>query len=473
LVKREEYQKKYKEIIPITPKSMENCKITFPDGKEAILPILKGTQGPPMIDIRNLYQQTGYFTFDPGFFATGSCASLITYIDGDKGQLWHRGYKIEDLAEKCTFIEVCYLLLYGTLPSESELKKFEDAVVSEMLVHEQLINFYKGFKSGAHPMAIMVGVVGALSAFMHDELDVMDPKNRELAAIRLIAKMPTIAAIAFRTAAGLPIVYPKKQYNFTENFLYMMFSDPMSEWKISQEIVRAIDVICILHADHEQNASTSTVRIAGSSLANPFACVAAGIASLWGPAHGGANEAVLNMLEEIGTPDRIQLYINKAKDKNDSFRLMGFGHRVYKNFDPRAKIMQKICYDVIKVVGIENQPLLDLAVKLEQEALKDEYFISRKLYPNVDFYTGLVYKSIGMPKNMFTVMFAVARSVGWISQWQEMMSEGVIKIGRPRQLYIGPELKEIPEIKNRKEEAESKVVNITHLHDALANVKLG
>eukprot|EP00331_Platyophrya_macrostoma_P002733 CAMPEP_0176423934 /NCGR_PEP_ID=MMETSP0127-20121128/10562_1 /TAXON_ID=938130 /ORGANISM="Platyophrya macrostoma, Strain WH" /LENGTH=446 /DNA_ID=CAMNT_0017804945 /DNA_START=136 /DNA_END=1476 /DNA_ORIENTATION=+ len=444
----------------------------MPDGKEAKLPILTGTDGPSLIDIRNLYQQTGAFTFDPGFMATGSCMSNITFIDGEKGKLIHRGYNIEELCEKSSYIELCYLLLYGILPAKEELQKFEKTVVREMTVHEKLIDFYKGFKSGAHPMAIMVGVVGALSSFMHDGLDIKDPQQRELAVIRLVAKMPTLAAIAFRTACGLPIVYPKAEYSYVENLLYMMFDNPLKPWKIHPKIVRAIDVILMLHADHEQNASTSTVRIAGSSLANPFACIAAGIASLWGPAHGGANEAVLNMLEEIATTDKIPTFIQKAKDKNDPFRLMGFGHRVYKNFDPRAKIMQKICYDVVEVIGKGNQPLLELAIELEKVALEDEYFVKRKLYPNVDFYTGIVYKSIGIPKNMFTVMFAVARTIGWTSQWFEMTSEKTIKLGRPRQLFVGQKKRTVKPIEEREKVKKSKVMEVTHIYDIVQNVNL-
>jgi len=474
---REQFESKYQEFIPTIPKSEKKAKLTLPDGKEVELPIIESAEGPDVIDIRSLYQQSGYFTFDPGFFSTASCVSKITYIDGEKGELLYRGYPIEELAEKSTYIEVCYLLIYGFLPSKEELKRFEEAIIQEMLVHQKLIEFFKGFQTGAHPMAILTGVFGALSSFMHNDFDIKDPKDRELAAIRIIAKLPTIAAIAFRTANGLPIVYPQKKYGFVENFLYMMFSNPTSEWKISPSIIKAIDVICILHADHEQNASTSTVRIAGSSLANPFACIASGITSLWGPAHGGANEACINMLEEIGSVDNIPKYIEMSKDKNAPFRLIGFGHRVYKNFDPRAKIMQKICHDVVNTIGKE-EPLLELALKLESTALRDEYFVKRKLYPNVDFYTGIIYKSIGIPKNMFTVIFAMARSVGWISQWLEMMSENGIKIGRPRQLYVGHTQREFIPIEKRgksseiETEEESRVPKVNGIGDVLSSIKL-
>jgi len=469
---RQAFEEKYQEIIPTVPKAGKNAKLVLPDGREVDLPIIESANGPNVIDIRSLYQQTGYFTFDPGFFSTASCVSKITYIDGEKGELQYRGYPIEELAEKSNYVEVCYLLIYGILPTKEELVKFEEKIVQEMLVHEKLIEFFKGFKTGAHPMAILTGVFGALSAFMHNDLNIYDPKDRELAAIRIVAKLPTLAAIAFRTANGLPIVYPQKKYGFIENFLYMMFANPTTDWKISSEIVKAIDVICILHADHEQNASTSTVRIAGSSLANPFACIASGITSLWGPAHGGANEACINMLESIGSVDNIAKCIEMAKDKTHNFRLVGFGHRVYKNFDPRATIMQKICHNVINVIGKE-EPLLDLALQLEATALRDDYFIQRKLYPNVDFYTGIIYKSIGIPKNMFTVIFAMARSVGWVSQWLEMMSETGIKIGRPRQLYVGHTPREFVPIEKREPEEESRVPPLHGDDDILGSIKLG
>ncbi|KAL4450504.1 hypothetical protein ABPG74_019402 [Tetrahymena malaccensis] len=457
-------KKKIDQTIPKVNPPQEYATLTLPDGKTAKLPILKGTLGQSMIDIRNLNQQTGMFTYDPGFTATGSCASTITYIDGDKGQLLYRGYKIEDLAEHSTFIEVCYLMIYGVLPSAKELNAFEELVVSEMMVHEKIVDFYKGFQSDAHPMAIMVGVIGALSAFMHEEFDVNDPRDREHIAIKLVAKFPTLAAFAFRTASGLPLVRPKKKYNYIQNFLYMMLANPMDDdFDINPVVVEAIDTIFLLHADHEQNASSSTVRIAGSSLSNPFACVAAGIASLWGPMHGGANEAVLYMLEQIGSPDNIEKCINMAKDKTSGFRLMGFGHRVYKNFDPRSRVMQKMCYKVLEVTGKDTMPLLDIAIKLEQKALQDPYFIDRKLYPNVDFYTGLVYKALDIPVNMFTVMFAIARSIGWITQWSEMMAEGLNKIGRPRQLYVGPAVREFVKIEDRKEEGQSNILEIPKL----------
>ena len=374
--------------------------------------------------------------------------SQITYIDGEKGELLYRGYKIQDVAENCDFIETCYLLLYGELPSSEDKKKFDDAVKHEMIVHEKLISFYKGFQSGAHPMAILVGVVGALSSFMSEEVDIEDPVQREVSAIKLIAKMPMITAISFRTAMGLPIIYPRSDLTYTENFLYMMFADPMDkDWQVDKLLADVLDKILILHADHEQNASTATVRIAGSSLANPFACIAAGIASLWGPMHGGANEAVLNMLDEIKVKENIPETIQLIKDKK--FRLMGFGHRVYKNFDPRAGLMQNLCHKVVKHLGDDNDPFLALSIMLEKHALEDKYFIDRKLYPNVDYYSGIVLRSIGIPKNMFTVIFALARSIGWITQWREMISEKVIRIGRPRQLFVGQKERKFLKINER------------------------
>jgi len=440
----------YKDLVPTAPESKEVCKVTFPDGKIIELPILLGTLGPPMIDVRNLYGKSGYFTFDPGFTNTGSCVSQITYIDGEKGELLYRGYKIQDIAENCDFIETCYLLLYGELPSVEDKKKFDDEIKHEMLVHDKLISFYKGFQSGAHPMAILVGVVGALSSFMYDGLDIEDPIQREYAAIKLIAKMPMIAAISFRTAMGLPIIYPRNDLTYTENFLYMMFADPMDkDWQVDKLLADVLDKILILHADHEQNASTATVRIAGSSLANPFACIAAGIASLWGPMHGGANEAVLNMLDEIQIKENIPSTIDLIKDKK--FRLMGFGHRVYKNFDPRAGIMRTLCHKVLKHIGSEDDQFLELSMELEKCALEDKYFVDRKLYPNVDYYSGIVLKAIGIPKDMFTVIFALARSIGWISQWREMISEKMIKIGRPRQLYVGQKERKFMNIADRKD----------------------
>jgi len=452
---KEKVEKIQKDLTPNIPKSTEKCKLTLPDGKEVELPVLHGKAGPPMIDIRNLYSLTGYFTFDPGYTCTGSCVSEITFIDGEKGELLYRGHKIQDIAINCDFVDVCYLLLYGTLPSDKDKKSFDETMKNEMLVHEQLINFYKGFQAGAHPMAIMVGVVGALSAFFHDEIDVKDAVQREIAAIRLVAKFPMIAAIAYRTAMGLPIVYPKKNLTYTENFLYMMFQDPMDpEYKVDKFLAEVLDKILILHADHEQNASTATVRIAGSSIANPFACIAAGIASLWGPAHGGANEAVLDMLDEIGSVENIPSCIEKAKDKNSSFRLMGFGHRVYKNYDPRAEIMRNLCHDVFNYLNIKDNPYLNIGLALEKVALSDKYFIDRKLYPNVDYYSGIVLDAIGIPKTMFTVIFALARSIGWIVQWREMMSESVIKIGRPRQLYVGEIYREISKLEDRQDSYE-------------------
>ena len=434
----EKIQKVQMDLAPSVPSSKESCKLILPDGKEIELPILKGSSGPPMIDIRNLYAKTGYFTFDPGFTCTGSCASQITFIDGEKGELMYRGYNVHDLGKNCDFSEICYLLLYGELPSYNDKNKFNEKLLSEMVVNEQLISFYKGFQTGAHPMAIMVGVIGALSAFMHDGLDVHNPLLREESAIKLVAKMPMIAAIAYRTAMGLPIVYPRKDLSYTENFLYMMFCDPMKEdYTVDKFLSKVLDTILVLHADHEQNASTATVRIAGSSIANPFACIAAGIASLWGPAHGGANEAVLDMLDDIGSIDNIPSFLQKAKDKTQNARLMGFGHRVYKNYDPRAEIMRDLCHEVLDYLNIKDDPYLQIGLELEKVALSDNYFIDRKLYPNVDFYSGIVLNAIGIPKSMFTVIFALSRSIGWITQWREMISENVIKIGRPRQLYVG------------------------------------
>jgi len=406
-------------------------------GKSFTLPILHGTTGPDVIDIRKLYGETGCFTYDPGFTSTGSCESKITYIDGDEGVLLHRGYPIEELADHSDFMEVCYLLLHGELPTAAEKQQFEYTITRHTMVHEQLSNFFRGFRRDAHPMAIMCGVVGALSAFYHDSTDINDPQQRMIASHRLIAKMPTIAAMAYKYSVGQPFIYPRNDLGYAENFLHMTFAVPCEPYKVDPVIAKAMDRIFILHADHEQNASTSTVRLAGSSGANPFACIAAGIASLWGPAHGGANEAVLKMLQEIGTVDRIPEFVRRAKDKNDNFRLMGFGHRVYKNYDPRAKVMQKTCNEVLGTLGIKDDPLLDIAVELERIALQDEYFVEKKLYPNVDFYSGIILKAIGFPTSMFTVLFALARTVGWISQWKEMIEDPVQKIGRPRQLYTG------------------------------------
>ncbi|MFV3075832.1 citrate synthase [Niveispirillum fermenti] len=406
-------------------------------GKQVTLPIQHGTTGPDVIDIRKLYGATGCFTFDPGFTSTASCESAITFIDGDEGILLHRGYPIEQLAEQSDFMEVCYLLLHGELPTPKQKQEFEATITRHTMVHEQLTQFYRGFRRDAHPMAILCGVVGALSAFYHDSTDINDPKQRMIASHRLIAKLPTIAAMAYKYSVGQPFMYPRNDLGYAENFLYMTFGVPCEPYKVNPVIAKAMDRIFILHADHEQNASTSTVRLSGSSGANPFACIAAGIASLWGPAHGGANEAVLKMLEEIGHKDRIPEFVARAKDKNDNFRLMGFGHRVYKNYDPRAKVMKQTCDAVLADLGIKDDPLLDIAVELERIALSDPYFIEKKLYPNVDFYSGIILKAIGFPTSMFTVLFALARTVGWISQWKEMIEDPGQKIGRPRQLYTG------------------------------------
>ena len=398
------------------------------------LPIYTPTLGQEVIDVASLTGK-GLFTFDPGFTSTASCESKITYIDGDKGQLLHRGYSIEELANKSDYLEVCYLLLFGELPTAEQKESFVSTVKNHTMVHEQLQFFYRGFRRDAHPMAVMCGVVGALSAFYHDSTDIKNPKHREVTAYRLIAKMPTIAAMCYKYAVGQPFMYPRNDLTYSENFLHMMFGTPCEESKISPVLAKAMDRIFILHADHEQNASTSTVRLAGSSGANPFACIAAGISALWGPAHGGANEAVLNMLDEIGDVSNIDAYIAKAKDKNDPFKLMGFGHRVYKNFDPRANIIKKACDDVLEKLGV-NDPLLAIAKKLEKVALEDEYFKARNLYPNVDFYSGIIYKALGIPTEMFTVMFAIGRLPGWIAQWKEM-TENKEPIGRPRQIYTG------------------------------------
>jgi len=406
-------------------------------GQSWDFPVLGGSVGPDVIDIRKLYAQTGFFTYDPGFTSTGSCESALTYIDGEKGILMHRGYKIEDLAEKSDYLEVCHLLLYGELPNKQEKEKFVSSITNHTMVHEQLQYFFRGFRRDAHPMAIMNGVVGALSAFYHDSLDIDDTEQREIAAHRLIAKISTLAALTYKYSIGQPFMFPRNDLNYAENFLYMTFAVPTEPYEVNPILAKAMDRIFILHADHEQNASTSTVRLAGSSKANPFACMAAGIASLWGPAHGGANEAVLNMLSEIGCKERIPEFIKKAKDKNDPFRLMGFGHRVYKNFDPRATVMRESCHEVLNMLGIKDDPLLELAMELERIALEDEYFIERKLFPNVDFYSGIILKAMGFPTSMFTVLFSLARTVGWISQWKEMIEEPTQKIGRPRQLYTG------------------------------------
>jgi citrate synthase len=405
--------------------------------KSARLPLYPGTIGPDVADIRKLYADLGVFTFDPGYGGTAACESKITYIDGDEGVLLHRGYPIEQLAENSTFLEVAHLLLNGELPTKAESEAFHKGVMLHTMLHEQLRSFFNGFRRDAHPMAVMCGVVGALSAFYHDSLDINNPEHRRISAFRLIAKVPTIAAWAYKYSIGQPFVYPRNDLSYSENFLYMMNSVPAEPYHVSPVLARAMDRIFILHADHEQNASTSTVRLAGSTGANPFACIAAGIASLWGPAHGGANEAVLKMLAEIGSVEHAPEFMEKVKDKASHQRLMGFGHRVYKNYDPRAKIMQQTCHEVLAELGIKDDPMLDLAMKLESIALKDEYFIAKKLYPNVDFYSGIILKAMGFPTSMFTVLFAVARTVGWISQWKEMVEDPAQRIGRPRQLYTG------------------------------------
>jgi citrate synthase len=401
------------------------------------LPMFSGTEGPDVMDIRKLYADADIFTYDPGFTSTASCESDITFIDGDKGVLLYRGYSIEQLAAQYNFLEVCDLLLHGELPNKMEAAAFDHSITMHTMVHDQMSTFYRGFRRDAHPMAIMCGVVGALSAFYHDSTDINDPRQREIASHRLIAKMPTIAAMAYKYAVGQPFVYPLNNLGYTENFMRMTFSVPAEEYKVNPVLAKALDTIFILHADHEQNASTSTVRLAGSSGANPFACIAAGIACLWGPAHGGANEAALKMLEEIGTVDRIPEYIKKAKDKNDNFRLSGFGHRVYKNYDPRARAMQAQTHAVLNEVGHGDDPILKVAMELERIALSDEYFIEKKLYPNIDFYSGITLKALGFPTSMFTALFALARTVGWIAQWKEMIEDPHQKIGRPRQLYTG------------------------------------
>ena len=431
---------------------MANRTVSVTDsetGKTIELPIMQGTVGSPVIDIRKLQTEFGYFTFDPGFMATASCKSRLTYIDGDKGQLMHGGYSIDELAEKSDFLEVCYLLLNGTLPNSEDKHEFDHAITHHTMVHEQINSFFRGFRRDAHPMAILCGVTGALSAFYHDSTDISDPIQRMVASRRLIAKMPTLAAMAFKYSNGQPFNYPKNNLTYAENFLHMCFAVPTEDYVINPVLASAMDKILILHADHEQNASTSTVRLAGSSGANPFACIAAGIAALWGPAHGGANEAVLDMLAEIGDRSNIPEYIKRARDKNDPFRLFGFGHRVYKNFDPRAKVMREECHKVLKQLGMNNDPLLEIALELEEIALKDSYFIEKKLYPNVDFYSGIILKAMGFPTSMFTVLFAVARTVGWVSQWKEMIEDPMQRIGRPRQLYTGPDQKSYIPIKDR------------------------
>lgn len=419
------------------------------NGSSYELPVFSPTVGPDVIDIRKLYAQAGVFTYDPGFTSTASCDSTITFIDGDKGELLHRGYPIDQLAGKSHYLEVCYLLLYGDLPSATELEDFEFRVTNHTMLHEQMMYFFRGFRRDAHPMAVMTGVVGAMSAFYHDSTDIGDEWQREVASIRLIAKMPTIAAMAFKYTIGQPFVYPRNDLDYASNFLRMCFAVPAEDYEVNPILSRAMDRIFTLHADHEQNASTSTVRLASSSGANPFACIAAGIACLWGPAHGGANQACLEMLKEIGTPDRIPEYIARAKDKNDPFRLMGFGHRVYKNFDPRANVLKQSADEVLELLGIENNPILQVAKELEAAALADPYFAEKKLFPNVDFYSGIILEAMGFPTSMFTPIFAVSRTVGWISQWKEMIADPQNKIGRPRQLYLGETMRDYVDIEDR------------------------
>jgi citrate synthase len=422
--------------------STKKAVLSYGDGKSVEFPVQSGSIGPDVIDIRTLYGKTGMFTYDPGFMSTASCSSTITYIDGDQGVLLYRGYPIEQLAVNCDFLEVCYLLLNGELPNAKQKKEFDDIVTHHTMVHEQLIRLYSGFRRDSHPMAVMVGVVGALSAFYHDSLDITNPAHREISAFRLVAKLPTIVAMAYKYSMGQPFMYPKNDLSYTANFMRMMFAVPAEEYKPNPVLVRALDRIFILHADHEQNASTSTVRLAGSSGANPFACIAAGIACLWGPAHGGANEAALQMLEQIGDVSKVGDFIKRAKDKNSGVRLMGFGHRVYKNYDPRAKLMRETCYEVLEELGLHDDRIFKLAMALEKIALEDDYFVSRKLYPNVDFYSGIVQRALGIPVSMFTCIFSLARTVGWIAQWQEMISDPEYKIGRPRQLYNGSPLRQ-------------------------------
>jgi len=433
--------------------SKGTVRISYGDGKTFEAPVYSGTIGPDVFDIRALYAKTGMFTYDPGFMSTGATQSKITYIDGDKGVLLYRGYPIEQLAVHCDFLEVCHLLMYGELPTQEQKDKFVWTVTRHTMVHEQLARLYQGFRRDSHPMAVMVGVVGALSAFYHDSLDINNPEHREISAFRLIAKLPTIVAMAYKYNMGQPFMYPRNDLSYTANFMRMMFGVPAEEYQVNDVLVRALDRIFILHADHEQNASTSTVRLAGSSGANPFACIASGIACLWGPAHGGANEAALQMLIDLqaqGGIAKIGEFIKQVKDKNSHVKLMGFGHRVYKNYDPRAKLMQETTREVLAAVGAENDPLLPLAMALEKIALEDDYFVSRKLYPNVDFYSGIVQRALGIPTSMFTCIFALARTVGWIAQWNEMISDPEQKIGRPRQLYTGPTQRDVVPIAKRK-----------------------
>ncbi|ABF09358.1 citrate synthase [Cupriavidus metallidurans] len=433
----------------MTPSDVK-ATLSFSDGSPSVeLPIYKGTVGPDVIDIRKLYGQTGKFTYDPGFMSTASCNSKITYIDGDKGELLYRGYPIEQLAQKCDHLETCYLLLKGELPNAKQKEEFVNSVMNHTMVHEQLQFFLRGFRRDAHPMAVLTGLVGAMSAFYHDAMDIDDPHQREISAIRLIAKMPTLVAMAYKYTMGQPYIYPQNDLSYSGNFMRMMFATPCAPYTVNPVLERALDRIFILHADHEQNASTSTVRLAGSSGTNPFAAIAAGVACLWGPAHGGANEAALKMLEEIGSVDNIGEFIKQVKDKNSGVRLMGFGHRVYKNYDPRAKLMRETCYEVLNELGLHNDPLFKLAMELEKIALEDEYFVSRKLYPNVDFYSGIVQRALGIPTSLFTCIFALARTPGWISQWEEMITDPEYKIGRPRQLFNGAAAREVPDLAKR------------------------
>ena len=436
----------------MTPSEIK-ATLSFSDGSPAIeMPIYKGTVGPDVIDIRKLYGQTGKFTYDPGFMSTASCNSKITFIDGDKGELLYRGYPIQELAQNCDFLESCYLLLNGELPNAEQKKSFDSLVMHHTMVHEQMQFFLRGFRRDAHPMAVLTGLVGGMAAFYHDGLDYSDQKVREIAQIRLIAKMPTLVAMSYKYSIGQPFIYPKNDLSYTANFMRMMFANPCEEYQINEVLVRALDRIFILHADHEQNASTSTVRLAGSSGTNPFAAIASGVACLWGPAHGGANEACLQMLENIqamGGVEKIGDFIAQVKDKDSGVRLMGFGHRVYKNFDPRAKLMRETCYEVLNELGLQDDPLFKLAMTLEKIALEDEYFVSRKLYPNVDFYSGIVQRALGIPTEMFTCIFSLARTVGWIAQWEEMITDPEYKIGRPRQLFNGYQTRSVPSINTR------------------------
>jgi len=433
----------------MTPSDVK-ATLSFSDGSPSVeLPIYTGTVGPDVIDIRKLYGQTGKFTYDPGFMSTASCNSKITYIDGDKGELLYRGYPIEQLAQKCDHLETCYLLLKGELPNAKQKEEFVGHVMNHTMVHEQMQFFMRGFRRDAHPMAVLTGMVGAMSAFYHDAMDIDDPHQREISAIRLIAKMPTLVAMAYKYNIGQPYIYPQNDLSYSGNFMRMMFGTPCAPYTVNPVLERALDRIFILHADHEQNASTSTVRLAGSSGTNPFAAIAAGVACLWGPAHGGANEAALKMLEEIGSVDNINEFIKQVKDKNSGVRLMGFGHRVYKNYDPRAKLMRETCHEVLNELGLHNDPLFKLAMELEKIALEDEYFVSRKLYPNVDFYSGIVQRALGIPTSLFTCIFALARTPGWISQWEEMITDPEYKIGRPRQLFVGAATRDVPDVAKR------------------------